>query len=149
MNALSIVNTLFDAFFPRALRESNHASVTTVWRPRVDLKEDRGLYKLTMDLPGLEDKDVKVEFKEGLLHISGERVEKKEEKKESSAAASADADAYYYQERVVGRFERSFDFGTFINEEEIRASMKNGVLEVTLPRKEEKRSRSIAISVNQ
>ena len=100
-----------------------------------DLKEIEDKYLVTADLPGLEEKDIKVEYDNGVLTITGERKEEKSDKNES----------VFRKEISYGKFSRSFRFGDSIKENDIKASFKNGVLSVALPKKEEKKPRQIPL----
>ena len=83
----------------------------------------------------MEEKDVKVEYDNGVLTISGERKEDKKQDKEN----------YFRQEICYGKFSKSFRFGDSVNEEDIKANFKSGVLEITLPKKEQKKPKQIPL----
>ena len=105
--------------------------------PRVDIKENKTNYKITAELPGMEKDDVKVEVKDRVLTIEGEKKEEKEEKE----------DNYYRVERSYGSFHRSFSLPEDITEDKIKAAFKNGVLTLTIPRsKEEQKAKQIDIT---
>ncbi|MBF0206514.1 MAG: Hsp20/alpha crystallin family protein [Oligoflexia bacterium] len=144
MNTMSLVNTLFEDFMPRRASGllSRGLEQASFWRPRVDLKEEKDRYLLNMDIPGLTEKEVKIEFRDGVLSVSGERKQEINEKHENDG----DGDSYRYQERVFGRFERSFDFGNFINEDGIKANLKDGTITIDLPKKEQKKAKTISIN---
>lgn len=94
------------------------------WAPRCDVKESDGVLTVHAELPGVSKDNIKVEYDKGYLTISGERnVEKKHE----------DGEKWHRIERSYGSFSRSFHIGDNIKPEEIKASYKDGVLEVTLP----------------
>jgi HSP20 family protein len=108
------------------------------WSPAVDIKEDDDKFTLLADLPGLSKKDIKINVKENMLHITGERsVEKKD-----------DRDDYYRIERRRGRFNRSFRLPDSVIENEIKAKFKDGVLSVSLPKSEEVKEPELEITVN-
>ncbi len=107
-----------------------------VWRPRLDVQETADEYKVQADLPGMDKKDVHISVENGVLTIKGER--KEEEKREQ--------DNSFYRERVYGSFCRSFNLPSRVDESKIQASLKDGVLNVTLPKAEEAKPREISIS---
>jgi len=85
----------------------------------------------------MTQKDVKISVKDGVLTIRGEREFKEEEKKKN----------YYRIERSYGTFARSFTLPTQVEADKINAAMKDGVLEVTVPKKEEAKPKEIEIKV--
>lgn len=144
MNALSLMNSLFEDLLPsnlmrRDLLNQDFDRREMVWKPRVDLHEEKDKYVLSIDLPGMKEKDVKIEFRDGILSISGQRSEERESK---------EGDNYYYQERVFGRFERSFNFGNNVDEDKISAMLREGILKVDLGKKEQKKGKLVTISSN-
>ena len=98
----------------------------TNWSPAVDVKESDNSFTLTADIPGLTKKEVKVNITDGILSISGER--KFEDEKESSN--------YHYRERRYGSFSRTFNLPETVNDKDISASFKNGILSIELPKQE-------------
>jgi len=94
------------------------------WRPRCDVAEDDDAIVVHAELPGVDYKDMEVTVDKGMLVIRGEkRTEKKEEEKGKT-----------YSERFFGSFERRFALPPNTDEDSIKASMKDGVLEVRIPR---------------
>jgi HSP20 family protein len=106
--------------------------------PRVDVYEDEGAYRITAELPGLEEKDFEVHLEGELLTIRGEKREKHEEERKG----------YRHVETVSGSFERRFQLPAEVDAEKIAASFKNGVLTVTLPKAEVARPRTISVSAS-
>ncbi|MBI2027854.1 MAG: Hsp20/alpha crystallin family protein [Deltaproteobacteria bacterium] len=94
------------------------------WSPAIDVKETDKEFVVEADLPGLEEKDVRVELNENSLTVSGERKQEKEEKTEH----------YYRSERSFGKFTRSMALNTEIKENEVKATFKNGTLRIVLPK---------------
>lgn len=104
--------------------------------PAVEVREENDHFRLTAELPGMDKGDIHVAVKNGVLTLSGEKKhETKEEKK-----------GYYYSERSYGSFERSFNLGEGVSEENVEASFKDGVLEVKLRKVEEKKPREIQVN---
>src|ERR1700730_16597435 len=109
------------------------------WIPAMDLVEEGDRYVLRADLPGLSEDDVKVEVEDDVLTISGERKSEHEERK----------DGYYRVERASGQLSRSLTLPGGVAPEGIEAHFKNGVLEVRVPKPEERKPRRVAISVGE
>ncbi len=105
------------------------------WHPALDVEETDDSFIVRMDLPGMNKKDIHVSLDNNVLTIQGERKREKEEK---------DAN-YYCTERFHGSFRRSFTLPSQVDPDQIKADYKNGVLTVTLPKKEEAKARKIEI----
>jgi HSP20 family protein len=129
----SEMNRLFNTFF-----ESPQSGGTQLrrWIPAMDLVETDGEYVLRADLPGLTEKDVNIEFEDNVLTISGERKAEHEERKEG----------YYRVERASGTFSRSLTLPEGVDPERVRASFDRGVLEVRIPKPEQRKPRKVTIS---
>lgn len=134
MNDLSLFNSLFDddgVSFPRLW------NTRTMPVPKVDVKETKDTYTLLMDLPGRKEGDVDLSLKDNVLTISSSTENKAEEKD----------DTYLIRERSYSSFTRRFTLPDDVQAECVKASFKNGVLEVTMPRnKAVSETRKIAIS---
>ena len=129
------MNRLFNGFFdaPRAGATTNGGR----FLPAVDLIETDDHFVLRADLPGLSDEDVKVELEENVLTISGERKSETE----------AREDGYYRLERAHGQFARSVTLPEGVDSEGIVATFDRGVLEVKIPKPEERKPRRVTIGV--
>ena len=92
--------------------------------PVVNTREGEFAYHVEADLPGVEKEDIKVDVKDNILTISGERKHKEEVKR----------DDYYKLESSYGKLERSFTLPKGVDAENIQASSDKGVLEVTIPK---------------
>src|SRR5690606_23896164 len=103
------------------------ASPKTDFVPAMDIKEDQKSYTVTAELPGMEEKDIDITFKDGVLTIKGER--KFEEKKEE--------ENFVRIERSFGTFHRSISTASAVDQKKVKAQFKNGVLTVHLPKKED------------
>ncbi|MCE5248845.1 Hsp20/alpha crystallin family protein [bacterium] len=108
------------------------------WSPRVDINETDKDLVIDAELPGIDKKDVKVEVKDNLLTISGER---KQEKKTEDAECCR-------LERHYGKFERSFALSDTVDTGKISAKYKDGVLTVTLAKTEKALPKEISVEVN-
>ena len=126
------MNRVFDAFF--GTRAGNGVARRR-WVPAIDLVEEDEHLVLRADLPGLSHNDVNVEVKDGVLTISGER--KAEQRKEEKG--------YYRVERSFGSFSRSLTLPEGIDPDKVSAEFDNGVLEVRIPKPEERKPHRVEI----
>ena len=131
LNSFGDVNRLFDSFFGT----QGHQTMSRRWVPAMDLVEIGDSLVLKADLPGLRREDVNIEVKDGVLTISGERKDEHEEK----------ADGYYRVERTFGSFSRTLTLPKGIDAEGIAADFADGVLEVKIPKPEERKPHRIEI----
>lgn len=127
----------FGDFFKDSEFDSNSMSIAA-WSPNIDIHEDENEYIFIAELPGMDKKDINIEIENDQLIISGEKKHKKEFKKENCQRF----------ESSYGKFYRSFKLPISVNQEEIKAVMKDGVLELKLPKAEEKKRKSIPVSIN-
>ena len=132
----SRINELFDETFGRPRMAQTTAP--GLWHPAVDILESKDSYLIRAELPGMKKEDVHLEVQEGALTLSGER--KLEE--------PANGVEYHRVERVAGRFSRSFYLPQTIKQEDIKATFRDGMLEVHVPKADEAKPKQIAISVN-
>jgi len=130
------VNRLFTGY-GRHGRGWDEEGSLAAWTPLVDIAEDAEAVRITAELPGMQQKDVKLAVKNDILTIRGERSFKDEEKKKN----------YYRIERSYGSFARSFTLPNTVEADKIHAEMKNGVLEVMIPKKEEAKPKEFEIEV--
>ena len=96
---------------------------------KTDIKEKGDKYEIDMDLPGYEKDNIKIEIDDGYLVVSANVDTNKEEKEKGK---------FVRKERYVGSCSRSFYIGEDIENEDIKASFKNGTLRIEVPKKEEK-----------
>ena len=125
------INRLFDTLFEPA----NLSARTQRWAPAMDLVEAEDHFLLKADLPGLAEDDVTIEVQDNVLTISGERKAEHERKEKG----------YYRLERSFGRFSRSLTLPEGVNADAINAKFDKGVLEVSIPKPEERKPRRINI----
>jgi HSP20 family protein len=105
------------------------AATTDAWSagwPTVEVSETANEIKVVAELPGLEEKDVELSLRDGVLTLQGEK--------------SASKDGAVYSERWHGKFQRAIPVGPAIDPENVAASFKNGVLSVTLGKRDEART---------
>jgi len=118
------INRLFDDAFPRS--SEGEEDMVCAWRPMVDIYETEGGVVILADLPGVEKDRVSVEVKDNLLTIHGDRM----------SDAPVDEENYYRRERICGTFQRAFTLRETIAPDKIKASFKNGVLRIEIPKPE-------------
>jgi HSP20 family protein len=125
---------LFEDAFNRILSEP---SAGRPWSPAVDIYETENELVFKADLPEVDQKQIDVHVENQTLTVSGERQFEKDEKQKG----------FHRIERSYGRFTRSFAVPNTFDTEKIAASFKNGVLTVTLPKKEAAKPRQIKVEV--
>ncbi|MDD5471727.1 MAG: Hsp20/alpha crystallin family protein [Sideroxydans sp.] len=108
------------------------------WSPSVDISETDDAYLIKGEIPGVKKEDVKVSVQDGMLTIQGERKMEKEEKNKK----------FHRVECSYGNFVRSFRMPDDADENKVKAEFKDGMLNVTLPKTEKAKSRSINVSVS-
>lgn len=107
------------------------------WTPRCDISEDDKSLNLTVELPGVEEKDVEVTVLDNVLTVKGEKKsERKDEKKD-----------YHLVERSYGMFSRSIPLAFKVDPAKVDATFKKGVLSVTLPKPPEQQARSRKVAI--
>jgi HSP20 family protein len=119
-----LFNTLFD-----------RSAEARSWTPPMDLVEAEDHFLLRADLPGLKEEDVNIEVRDNTLRISGERKAEHEQRERG----------WYRLERQFGKFSRALTLPEGINADAIEARFDHGVLEVTIPKPEERKPRRIEI----
>jgi HSP20 family protein len=125
------------------LRELNgngttSGTVARSWAPALDVWETENEVVYSLDLPGIPEDGIKVEFESGVLTVSAER----------ERAGDVKQDGFYRYERRVGSFARSITLPEGVTEDGVKASYANGVLEVRVQKPEEAKPRRIEIGVN-
>jgi HSP20 family protein len=133
MNSLqSEMNRLFNTAFDRP------SAGTRQWLPAMDLHETDEHFVLRADLPGLAEEDVSIELEDNVLTLSGERKPDEEER----------GDGFHRVERAFGAFSRSLTLPQGIDPESVSAGFARGVLEVRIPKPEQRKPRKISISAS-
>lgn len=128
-------NRAFNSVMPRVF--GGEDSFFGRWSPNVDIYEDQNSLVLEADLPGLKPEDFKLAIENYKLTLSGERKLEKDEKSEN----------YHRVERSYGSFTRVFTLPPTVDVENVNAEFKDGVLRVTLPKREEAKPRSIEVNI--
>ena len=128
------MNRLFNAAFESPTGGGNGGARR--WTPAMDLLETEDEFVLRADLPGLSESDVNIELEDNVLTLSGERKTEHEDKREG----------FYRMERSYGAFSRSLTLPTGIDPEAVSAAFDRGVLEVRVPKPEQRKPRRISIN---
>jgi len=132
-----LFNTFFDTPTPTAGNGNGNGGGLRRWVPAMDLVETEDHFVLKADLPGLDADDVSIEVEDDLLTVSGERRIEHETKKEG----------FYRLERSSGQFRRSLTLPEGVDADSIVAKFDKGVLEVRIPKPEERKPRKVQIGV--
>src|SRR5437588_9129003 len=132
------MNRLFNTFFDAPSAGENSGTSLRRWIPAMDLVETDDDFVLRADLPGLSENDVNIELEDNVLTISGERKAEHEERKEG----------YYRVERASGQFTRSLTLPEGVDPDAVKASFDRGVLEVRVPKPEQRKPRKVTISAD-
>jgi HSP20 family protein len=126
-----LFGTVFDAPNP------SNGNTLRRWMPAMDLVETDEHFVLRADLPGLSEGDVNLEVEDNVLTVSGERKAEHETTKEG----------YHRVERAFGTFSRSLTLPEGVDAEAVTASFDRGVLEIRIPKPEQRKPRKISIGV--
>jgi len=129
------MNRLFGSVFDTPT--TPHNGPARSWIPAMDLVETDDHFVLRADLPGMSESDVSIELEENILTVSGERKAEHEERKEG----------YYRVERSSGAFRRTLTLPEGVDADAITAQFDKGVLEVRVPKPEQRKPRKVQISV--
>jgi HSP20 family protein len=129
------IKGVFDRFFNTDDTDQSNV-VTSQWTPRVDIKEEDKRFVIYADIPGVDPQDIEVHMDKGILSIKGER---QSETKEQTAK-------FTRVERTHGSFYRRFALPDSADADGISATGRNGVLEISIPKKPETTPRRITIS---
>jgi len=129
----SEMNRLFNTVFDTPSNGSGN--VLRRWMPAMDLVESGDHFVLRADLPGMGEDDVNIEFEDGTLTVSGERKAEHEDSNEG----------FHRVERSFGSFSRSLTLPQGIDPEAVTASFDRGVLEIRIPKPEDRKPRRITI----
>ena len=129
------VNRLFNSVFDTPASGGGNGGTLRRWMPAMDLVETQDDFVLRADLPGLSEEDVNIELEDTTLTVSGERKAEHEERNEGS----------YRVERAFGSFSRSLTLPPGVDPDAVTASFDKGVLEVHIPKPEQRKPRRIEI----
>jgi HSP20 family protein len=122
------------AFGGRTEREDEMS--LAAWAPPVDIAEEKDRIVITAELPGFKENEIEIQTENGMLTLRGERRFEKE----------TDGKNFHRVERSYGQFSRSFSLPNNVDREKIRATFRNGLLEVELPKREDAKPRTIKVT---
>jgi HSP20 family protein len=131
------INRIFNESFGRSREPADEVGLYD-WRPPVDIYETVDGIVLNVELHGVNKDDVSVEVKDNVLTLKGERM----------LDPKIEDEKYYRRERIFGKFNRSFSLQDPIKPDLIKASFKNGVLTVEIPRPEEEKPKQITVNID-
>jgi HSP20 family protein len=130
------VNRLFDSFFGRPSAVGTGSGLR-MWAPVLDMHETKDDVVLNFELPGISEKDISLSITGDLLTLKGERAFNRDLKD----------DNYHHVERAYGKFERSVQLPMSVQAAKVKATYRDGVLEVRLPKAEEVKPKEIKIDI--
>ncbi len=128
------IDRIFDEFFRGGVPSKREGFAFV---PAVDIYETPDSLVIEVEAPGMSKDEIKITVEDGVLRISGEKKMEREEKDKN----------YYLVERGFGKFERAFRLPDYVEAENIKAKYENGVLVITVPKKEEKKSKVIDVEI--
>lgn len=129
-----VMNRLFDT----SLVKGSEIGLFRKWSPSVDISDEKDKILIKADLPGVKQDNLNVDIEDSVLTIKGERKEESEKKEKN----------YYQSERFYGNFVRSFTLPSTVDAAKTKATYKDGVLEIVLPKKEEAKPKTIKVEIN-
>ncbi len=132
------INRMFEDSFGRT-RDPDDEMSLCAWTPPVDIYETENGIVLAAELPGVGKENISVEVKDNILTLNGERT----------ANPNINEKKFYRRERCYGTFQRSFTLQQNIQPNLIKATFKNGVLEIEIPKPEEEQPKQITVKVEQ
>jgi HSP20 family protein len=135
VNVRDEMNRVFNEFFGRGSQEEG-AWFAGAWSPPVDIFETDEALIMKAELPGFSKDDISIELKDNTLIMKGER-KRQDEVKEGN---------YHRMERMYGVFQRSFMLPTTVEHDNVKASYKDGILELHLPKVQAAQPKRIAVS---
>lgn len=136
LRPFSDIDRFFDSLIPRGFGSNFLHDVD--WLPAFDVIESEKDYMIRVEAPGVKKSELNVTLKDGVLTVSGEK--KVEE--------SEDSDYYTHRESCYGRFSRSFRLPDDVEEKKIKSAYKNGVLSITIPRKNPVKPKEIEVEIS-
>ena len=131
--SLNDVDNIFDDFFNRRVLQPTETEIS----PRLNVEENDNEWLISAELPGVAKEDVKVNFQDNVLTISGEKKFEKEDKDKN----------YHRVERSYGKFSRALNINSTVLADKIDANYKDGILTISLPKAEEAKPKLIDVKV--
>jgi HSP20 family protein len=126
---------MFDRFFQEVERPFFYGREDMAWVPPADMSETGEAYVVTMDVPGIDMKDLDISYANGILSVTGNK----------KSETTSEGECCYCSERYTGSFQRTFRVRGEVDPDHIDASYKDGVLKVTLPKSEASKPKKIEV----
>ena len=126
------MDRLFESFFGKMPEMKSD-----LWSPAIDIAENNGNIEVHAEIPGIKKEDIKVTVKDNVLSISGERKQENEVKEKT----------FHRIERTYGKFCRSIMLPAEVDADKVKASYKDGVLNITLPKPESAKPKKIDVDI--
>ena len=134
---LTTLQDRINRLFSDSLDRTGEEGSLTAWAPAVDIYETEHELVVKADLPDIDAKDLDIRVENNILTIRGERKFEK----------NVNEDNYLRVERAYGTFSRSFTLANSVNADAIKAEYQNGVLTLTIPKREEAKPKQIKVNV--
>ncbi len=131
------MNRLFDQALSRTRTDDEEGLTASTWSPAVDIFETPDSIVMKAELPGVRRENIDIQVRENTLTLKGERKFEREVKDEN----------YLRMERSYGTFQRAFSLPAVVQQDKIKAVLKDGVLEVSMPKAEEAKPQQVKIDV--
>jgi HSP20 family protein len=138
MTGLTNLRTEMDRLLDR-FWETPEMPATMEWVPAIDVSEQKEMFLVQAEIPGIEPKDVEIMLRDQVLTIQGQKKQEKEEKTEN----------YYHRERSQGTFLRRIQFPVPVDAKKVSALFRNGLLTITLPKMQGSEGTHIPIKTEQ
>jgi HSP20 family protein len=126
------MDRLFDFTYP-----SRDTGLFSGWSPSLDLYDDKDAFVVSVELPGMKKEEIDISLHDGVLTVSGERKHERENKEGQT----------FRSERYFGKFQRSVSLPASVDASSVKASYKDGILSISLPKAEEAKPRQISVDV--
>jgi HSP20 family protein len=128
------LDRVFESTFGSGFRS---LGTLTGWTPAVDVYQDKDQFTVVAEVPGMKKEEIDISLHGDTLTISGERKSQEKE-----------GDQGFRTERFFGKFQRSLTLPAAVNTEKVKASYKDGILEVVLPKADEAKPKQIEVSLS-
>ena len=137
LNRLATLRDEFDRLFDFSW-PSRDTGLLGGWSPALDVYDDKDNLVITLEVPGMKKEDIEISLHDGMLTVSGER---KDEREQTEGQA-------FRSERYFGKFQRSLSLPTAVDANKVKASYKDGILTIRLPKAEGAKPKQISVSAS-
>ncbi len=127
----------FDRLFNSFINMPEEETALAAFSPSVDIEEKEKEFRIIAELPGLNKEEIKINIKDNLLSISGEKKKGKKIEDEN----------YHRTERIFGSFQRTFRLPEYADQDNIAAKYEDGILNVSIPKLKESISKNVEIKI--